>query len=512
MNRRLKVRVIREILRYAFDHNLSREAIAGALQTSKGSVTNVLNRFAASGLNWPLAAEISDCALETLLYPPREKNEQAPKPDIDYIRKELGRKHVTLQLLWREYHDQYPHGMSRASFYRYWQAHRQLDPTMAIVHKAGDKLFVDYSGDGPFYIDRRTGEKINAELFVCCQGGSGFSYAEATASQSAPDFVASHVRALAYFGGAPVALVPDNLKSGVKRSDRYEPTLGPLYAKLAEHYGCAVLPARVRKPRDKAMVENAVLSIQRYILGRLRNRVFFSLAALNEAVRVLLNQFNDEPMQSYGGISRRERFYRIDQPALRPLPDTPFKLTSLQLDLRVSQNYHILYEKHHYSVPHALIGQRVDVHQAGGILEIYYQDQHVARHKKAPPDYGYTTAAEHLHPHHEFVKGWSPEFFLGKGSLIGAATRELMQQIIKRYKHPEQAYKTCLGVLNLAKVYPPQRLEAACARALHFQTPTYQSLKAILLQGLDRQPLAHCIPADASSFCHENVRGARYYG
>lgn len=507
------MRQIREILRCHFEHGLSRDAIARSVGIAKGSVTNVLTRFAASGLTWPLSPSLTNAALEQRLYPPVVGDDPIPRPDMQAITQELCRPHVTLELLWREYRDQYPDGMSRASFYRYCRENRPLEPTMAMIHKAGDKLFIDYSGDGLAYVNRQTGEVIRAELFVCCLGASGYCYADATLSQRAEDFVASHVRAFAYFGGVPAATVPDNLKSGVKRSDRYEPTIGPLYAKLAEHYGFVVLPARVRKPRDKALVENAVLNIQRYILGRLRNRTFFSLAEINTAIRELLDQFNDEPMKGYGGMSRRQRFGQIDQPALHPLPLESFRITAVQVDLRVARNYHILYDKHHYSVPFALVGQQVDVHQSGGIVEIYHHGEHVARHKKQPSNYGYSTVDEHMPPHHRFVKGWTPEYFIGKGSLIGPQTTAVIRQIIARYKHPEQAYKSCLGVLNLAKQYSPERLEVAAARALHFKAPTYQTLKAILLQGLDRQPLTGAPAPDQTSlpFTHDNVRGADYY-
>jgi len=507
------MRQIREILRCHFEHGMSREAIARSVGVAKGSVTNVLTRFLASGLTWPLAPSLTVTALEAQLYPPSTADPPIPRPDIPAITRELSRPHVTLELLWREYHAQYPDGMSRASFYRYYQAHRPMEPTMAMPHKAGDKLFVDYSGDGLAYVSRQTGEVIRVELFVCCLGASGYCYADTTPSQRAADFVASHVRAFTYFGGVPCATVPDNLKSGVKRIDRYEPTIGPLYAKLAEHYGFVVLPARVRKPQDKALVENAVLNVQRYILGRLRDHTFFSPAEINAAVRELLDQFNDEPMKSYGGQSRRQRFVQLDQPVLQPLPSDAFRITAIQRDLRVARNYHILYDKHHYSVPYALVGQQVDVHQSGGILEIYHHGEHVARHKKQPSNYGYSTVDEHMPPHHRFVKGWSPEYFLGKGSLIGPQTTEVFRQIFTRYKHPEQAFKSCMGVLNLARQYTPERLEAAATRALHFQTPTYQTLKAILLQGLDQQPLAGLPTPEPGSlpFTHANVRGADYY-
>lgn len=511
MSRRLLMRQIREILRCHFEHHMSREAIGRSLGIAKGSVTNMFQRYQAAGLCWPLDPTLSDADLEARLYPPVARDPTTPYPDVQAIEQELRRAHVTLELLWREYHDAHPEGMSRASYYRYYQAHHPVEPTMVMTHKAGDKLFVDYSGDGLAYVNRPTGELITVELFVCCLGASGFCYAEGSPSQRADDFVQSHVRAFTYLGGVPLATVPDNLKSGVKRSDRYEPTIGPLYAKLADHYGFVVLPARVRKPKDKALVENAVLNIQRYILGRLRDRTFFSLAEINAAVWPLLEQYNDEPMQGYGGMSRRQRFQQIDQPALHALPRERFLLTAVQTDLRVARNYHVQYAKHHYSVPSALVGQLVDVYLVGGLVELYHQGAHVARHTKQPPNYGYSTTDAHMPPNHQSVNGWSPDYFISKGQRIGPQTTEVFRQIFARYKHPEQAYKSCLGVLTLAKQYTSARLETASARALHFHAPNYQTLKTILLQGLDQQPLTATAEQPSLPFTHEHVRGAEYY-
>lgn len=382
---------------------------------------------------------------------------------------------------------------------------------MRMVHKAGDKLFVDYSGDSLAYINPHTGELVAVELFVCCWGASSHSYTEATASQRAAEFMASHVRALAYFGCAPHAVVPDNLRSAVKKSDRYEPEIMPLYQKLAEHYGFAVLPARARKPKDKAPVESAVGNIQRYILARLRNRQFFSLAELNAAIRVELDAFNREPMRAYGGMSRLDRFLAIDQPAAQPLPDQPFTITAVQYQVRVAPNYHICFDKHHYSVPYPLVRHQVDVYVSGGLLEIYHDGQHVARHIKQPSNWGYTTLDEHMPPNHRFVKGWSPEWFISKGDVIGPHTAAAIREIFTRYKHPEQAYKSCMGVLNLARQYTPVRLEAAAARALHFRTPSYKSLKSILVQDLDQLPLEERADAPCRLPSHDNIRGASYY-
>lgn len=512
MNRRLMMRKIRDVLRCHFEQGLSYDEIARAVGIAKGSVHNILQRFHYAELAWPLPAAMADSALERHLYPVQpQQDDELPRPEPAYIEQEIRRPHVTLELLWREYHTAYPEGMSRASFYRYCHAQRQPELSMKVVHKAGDKLFVDYSGDGLEYINPHTGELVKVELFVCCWGASSYCYAEATPSQRAEEFVASHVRALAYFGRAPHAVVPDNLRSAVKKSDRYEPELMPLYQKLAEHYGFAVLPARVRKPRDKAPVESAVGNVQRYIIARLRNRQCFSLAELNAAIRVELDAFNSEPMRAYGGMSRLERFLSLDQPAAQPLPDQPFTITAVQYQVRVAPNYHICFRKHYYSVPYQLVRRQVDVYVSGGLLEIYHDGQHVARHIMQPPNWGYTTLEEHMPPNHRFVRGWSPEWLISRGSLIGPQTAAVIREIFKRYKHPEQAYNSCMGVLNLARHYTPARLEAAAARALHFRTASYKSLKSILAQDLDQLPPEKSPDEPCRLPLHDNLRGASYY-
>jgi transposase len=508
------MRRIREVLRYHFDLELSNERISGALDISKGSVHNILQRFKESSLSWPLPTDLTDSGLDAALFPSSGPSEPlSTLPDIKYLEKELARPHVTLQLLFEEYRENNPGGVSRASFYRYFNEHCTKPNTMKMAQKGGDLLYVDYSGDGPEYIDRKTGEVKPVELFVSSWGASSYSYAESTESQKTDDFVPSHVRAMDFFGVCPAGIVPDNLKTGVKKADRYEPEANPIYAAFARHYGTAILPARVRKPQDKAVVESNVLHVQRYILARLRNRQFFSLGEINKAIRELLNDYNNRPMKDYGYASRKERFGQLDKPYAKPLPAEPFKITRAKNDVKVAPNYHVRFNDHFYSVPHHLVGQRVDIYQAANIIEIYHDHVHCCRHQVGKKRFGYTTKPEHMPPNHRFVKGWSAEWFLYQAGQIGDTCKEIVRQIMKSKDHVQQGFNAAMGVLQLGRAYSPERLEAACQRAAYYKCYNLQSLKAILKQNLDQQQILfnpggnQPPPVD-----HDNIRGSAYYG
>lgn len=511
------MKLTRKILTYHFEFRMSHDSIAQALGTSKGTVSNALKRFASSGLSWPLKI-IADSELEKKLFPPLSKAEPAERPllipDMEYIVRELHRKHVTLELLWREYEKANQDGMSRATFYRYCKKHIPKKVDMKMIHKAGDKLFVDFSGDSIPYISRDTGEIRNTELFVCSWGASSYTFAEAVESQCARDFVIVHIHALEFFGVIPFALVPDNLKSAVKKWDRYEPFLHPLYEKMAEHYGIAVLPARVRAPKDKAVVESNVGFVQRYILGRLRNRQFFSLAEINDAIRELLIALNNEPMPSYGNQTRYQRFCMLDAEHARPLPTSRFEMIAVKLNVTVAPNYHVRFDDHFYSVPHHLARKKVDVYQTGNVVEIYHDGVHVTRHQKKRPNFDYTTKPEHMPPNHRFVRGWSEEWFLHKAGEIGASTLEAVKSIMKRRKHPQQGFNSALGILNLAKKYRPDRLERAACRAIRHNNPSLRSIRSILEHRLDQKPLYEpyqtTLPIEPVT-SHQNIRGPAYY-
>jgi transposase len=506
---------IRDILRLSLEAKLTLNQIALAVRMSKSGVRNCLKRFKHSGMSYPLPAEMTDTELENSLYPPKKNPGcQYLQPDWARVITDLSKPHVTLELLYQEYLQTYPEkAMSRSSFYRYLSRYRRdhLPPVMRMRHKGGEKLFVDYSGDSLEYVIRETGEIISTQLFIASWGASSYSFAEATHTQALPDWIASHNRAYAYFGCVARAEVPDNTKTAVSRADFYDPDLNPLYAKLARHYGFVVLPARVRKPKDKAVVESNVLHLQRFILGRLRDRTFFSLDEINQAIRELLEEFNSRPMKMFNQ-SRRQRFEELDKPFALALPAEPFRYTDYKAPT-VAPDYHVEYGKHFYSVPYTLIGQKVDLYRIDNLIEIYHDTRHVYRHKLCADDYQYSTVDEHMPPNHRYVKGWSQEFFIHQAQAIGPAVTEVITATMRRQKHPEQGYRSAMGILALIRQYSGQRLELACQRALHFRRANRAVLLSILKSGLDARPIA---PANQPQqprlqLIHGNIRGAKYY-
>jgi transposase len=418
---------------------------------------------------------------------------------------------MTLQRLWEEYAQEHPEGLKRTAFYDHFAQHRPPQTTMKVIHKGGDKVFCDYSGDGLEYIDRRTGEVVSVNLFVCTWGASSYTFLEGTATQKTADFSLSHVHALDYFGVAPFAFVLDNTKSGVKKTDRYDPVANPVYGKMADHYHVAFLPARVRKPQDKAVVECAVLVAQRLVLARLRNRTFYSLDEVNVALREEMELLNNRPMKEYGGQTRRQRFEELDRPYAQKLPAETFKISRIKTDVRVAPNYHIRFEDHHYSVPYHLVGQQVCVYQIGQTIEIYHDGVHLCRHQFGRPNYGYTTCKEHMPPNHAFVKGWSKEWFMAQAMIVGPATADAVAHIMKAREHVQQGFNAALGLLRLAKTYSPQRLENACHRAGIFKSQTLQAIKSILERELDKQNVLPFPPEQQPPVEHQNIRGPQYY-
>lgn len=515
--KRTTMRKVREIMRLHYESSLSNQQIADALRISKTSVFNTLERFRASGMIWPIPEDLADMELEARIYkkdPARKKADILP--DFEYIEDEVSRPHMTLELLWNEYAQNNPDGLGRSSFYRHYRTYRKARSiSMNVIHKGGDKVFVDYSGDGLRYYNRETGNWVETEVFVCSWGASSYSYAECSESQNGQDWVRSHIRALEYFECVPNAFVPDNLKSGVTKASFYEPEINALYEKFAQHYSTAILPARVRKPKDKAVVESNILHLQRFIFGRLRNRTFFSLADLNQAVWEVLNLYNDRPMQQYKK-SRRERFELLDKPYAKPLTSNPFLFTDVKYDIRVAPNYHIEFDKHYYSVPHEIARECVDVYQINNILEIYHKGTHVCRHKKGLPDYRYTTKEEHMPHNHKFVKGWSPAWFIAQAEKIGPALAELVGRVMDNRKHPEQGFRAAMGLLGLSKKYREERVEKAAERALHFGNLTCKAMKTILDQGLEEKAVTEnqtqsTISPSSRTDLHENIRGQEYY-
>jgi transposase len=504
------MRTIREVLRLKSQCGLSNRDIAASCRICETAVRGYLSRAKLAGLSWPLPETLTDAQLETLLFPrhTHRADKQRPLPDWSEVHKQLKRKGVTLQLLWEEYRGNSSRGYGYSRYcqlYATWK--KSADPTMIQQHKAGDKLFVDYAGLTLPITDPKTGEISEAQIFVGSLGASNYTFAEATLTQSLPDWIGSHIRAFAFLGGVPRLVVPDNLKSGVTSPCRYEPDLNPTYLRLAAHYGIAVVPARVKKPRDKAKVENAVQQVERRILAPLRNHTFHTLEEINAAIVPLLAALNEQPSKSLGS-SRHSLFVILDQPALRPLPVPPFGEGEWS-KARVNLDYHVVVANHRYSVPARLIGSLVEVHLTERLVEIFAANERVASHPRSPVRNGFTTLPEHMPASHRQTQ-WQEAQFLAQAKKHGPQTQELVAHILQSRPVPEQSYRSCLGILRLGDHYGSARLEAAAQRALQTHVPTYKSVAAILKNGLDALVLPPTLPASAPLH-HDNIRGADYY-
>ena len=507
---RLSMRQTREILRQKWLLGRTHRDVARSLRVSVGAVGATVHRAAVAGLDWPQVAALTEETLAARLYGERTGVAgPRPQPDCAYLHTERRKRGVTLALLHLEYRERHPDGYGYTQFcdvYRRWLARRAL--TMRQVHYAGEKLFVDYAGQHPRLLDAGTGTPVEVELFVSALGASSYTYAEATATQQLPDWIASHTRAFAFYGGVPAAVIPDQLKSAVTTPCRYEPGVQRTYGELAEHYGTAIVPARPARPRDKAVVEVAVQIAERWILARLRHETFFTLAALNARIAELLEDLNTRPMRRYGA-SRRQLFERLDQPALRPLPAEPFVYAEWKT-AGVNIDYHVEVDHHYYSVPHGLVHERLDARLTATTVELFQRGQRVAAHVRSHARGGYTTCPAHMPKAHQQHLEWTPSRLIHWAGTIGLQTAALVEAILAARPHPEQGYRSCLGILRLAKRYGPGRLEAACARAGAVGARSYRHVDAILQKGLDRLALA-TPPAAPPPAPHENVRGRDYY-
>lgn len=512
--KRSVMRKIKEVLRLKFEAKLSHERIAAATGVSKGAVSNYVQRAIQKSLGWPLPDDLDESALEALLFRQAAPREAYAPPDFAYLHQELKRKSVTLQLLWEEYHA--AHG-ERAYRYSQFCVHYQrfrdsLARSMRQVHRAGEKLFIDYSGDTVAVIDAATGEIRRAEIFVAVMGASKYVYAEATWTQSLPDWIASHIRTLEHLQAVPDLLTPDNLKSAIKKACRYEPEATSTYEDMARHYGTAILPARPFRAKDKAAVEMSVLVVQRWILARLRNRQFFSLPELNIAIAELLVDLNRRPFKKLPGC-RASVFETIDRPAMKPLPQTRYEYAEWR-KARAGVDYHVEVDHHYYSVPHALVRQEILVRLTATTIECLFKGRRVAAHVRSYVPGKHTTIPQHMPEAHRRHMEWTPGRLLNWGQKIGTGTRAVVQWQLENRPHPEQGYRACLGLLNLAKTYGEQRLEAACRRALSIGSPTRKRILAILEAKLDQHPdlfPAADTAAPTASRSHTNVRGAEYF-
>jgi len=511
--KRINMKKIREIIRFSETTDMSERKIARALNISRPVVAQYIKDFNSSSLTYEQIKGMADSQFLALFE--KQKNKKCSKYEelsqqFPHITTELLKTGVTLMTLWNEYLREHPDGYSYSQFCYHFQVWRNASKiTMHIEHKAGDKMFVDYAGDRLTVVDRRTGKEQPVEVFVAILGSSQLTYAEASLSQKSEDWIRSNERAFIYFGGVTQAIVPDNLKSGVSRSDKYEPGINPMYDDFAEHYRTVILPARVRHPQDKALVENAVRLIYQRIYAPLRNRTFWSLDELNEAIWDLLKKHNDTPFQRLN-MSRRELFERVEKQVLKPLPRTRYAIKQCK-ELTVQLNYHVELreDRHYYSVPWQFRGKRVRVIYDDRTVAIYYDNIRIVQHKRRRIPNDYTTLPTHMPPEHRNYAEWSPERFIKWGQSIGDDVAEIIRVVLKSRKHQEQAFKTCMGILNLVKEHGPDRLNKACGRALGFGFYSYRRIKNILERGLEEEKPEDSMELPVSS--HENIRGSKYY-
>jgi transposase len=504
------MRKIREVLRLFLDCHLTKRQIATSCAIARSTVSEYLMRFAACGLSWPLSAETDDAKLEALLFPPTPVVIEPPRESLDFvtIHRELRRKAVTLMLLWQEYKAVHPDGYQYSQFcnlYRQWAG--RIDPVMRQEHRAGEVLYVDWAGMTVPVLDPLTGSQQQASIFVAVLGASNYSYAEATLSEQLCDWINAHCRAFAFFDGVSRALVPDNTRTGISKPCFYEPDLNPTYLEMANHYNTAILPTRVKKPRDKAKVENGVLVVERWILARIRNESFFSLAALNRRISELIEELNGRPFQKLHGC-RRQAYEEIDRPALKPLPAEAYQFAEWK-KATVHIDYHVEVEGHYYSVPFRLIGKKLDVRYTQSTIECFYKNTRMASHLRSYQRGHHTTLKEHMPPSHQRWLEWTPERFERWALKTGPACACLIATIITSRPLPQQGFRSALGILRLEKDYGALRLEMACQRALEIGATSYSSLKSILKRGLDRNANLEASSAPPSE--HDNIRGAAYY-
>lgn len=508
--RRISMRRLKEVLRLTYEQGLNRREVARSCGMGVGTINDYLKAFKAAGLGWPLPEGLSELELSERLKPERRETTKPGRgfPDMDYLHGQLRRKNVTLKLLWEEYRAESPEGYGYSQFCEYYNRWKhRIDPVMRQTYEPGDKLFVDWGGQTVPVHERETGEVSEASIFVAVLGASNYTWVEAFGSQKLAHWISGHVHAYEFFGGIPRITTPDNPKTAVIKACRYEPRLNRSYEEMAEHYRTVIIPTRPGKPRDKAKVETGVQIAQRWILARLRDHKFFSMAALNDTLRVLLDELNKRPFQQLGGC-RLELYEREERRQLTPLPDQPYELATWA-KAKVNIDYHVTVDKHHYSVPYRYVQRSVDVRRTEEIVEIYCEGHRIAAHPRSWRSGRFSTLDKHRPKSHQAHLDWTPSRLIDWAGTLGSCCATAVEQILDEKRHPEQGYRSCLGIIRLARGFGNQRLEAACRRALHYQTCSYQSIKSILESGLDQQELED--PTDRILPDHVNVRGQDYY-
>lgn len=508
---RLSMRKIREILRLKHDNGLTDRQIAKSCSVSRSTVASYLTRAESAGLAWPIPEDLDDRDIYCLLF--KKKGGSAVNkrnmPPMKDIHNELKKKGVTLQLLWYEYKQDNPDGYQFSYFcelYQKWA--NKLDIALRQRHNAGEKMFIDYAGHTIPVHDPETGNVTEAQLFIAVLGASNYTFAEATPSQALPFWVKSHIHAFEFFGGVTQILVPDNLKSGVTHPSRYEPDINPTYNDMALQYGTAVIPARVRKPKDKAKAETAVKFAESWIIAALRKHKFFNFAELNKAIAEKLAVLNNRAFQKLD-TTRREMFIKIDKPALKPLPAAKYEYAEWK-KARVNIDYHIEFDRHYYSVPYQLRKEQVDIRYTNSTVEVLFNDKRVASHLRRYRKGGFTTCREHMPKSHQQYLEWTPSKIINWATKNGPQTGQIVAGIINSRRHPEQGFRACMGLMRLGKRYSPQRLENACARAISIKSYSYKSVDSILKKGLDKLPL-QLDQSEKEPIDHNNIRGKKYF-
>jgi len=510
--KRITMRQLREILRLRLHAELSMRQIRDSLRLSLGAIQKSVSKAEELDLRWDAIEKLDDQQLAAKIYPQADAVKSSTKvlPDWVEIYQELKGKGMTKQLLWEEYTQQYPNrSFSYAQYcllYRNWLKKQRR--SMRQTHKAGEKLFVDYAGQTVSIVTPVTGEIRTAQIFVAVLGASNYTFCEATWSQKLPDWINSHVRAFNFIGGVPTIVVPDNLKSAVTKACRYDPKLNPSYQQLAAHYGTALVPARPLKHKDKAKAEVGVQIIERWILAKLRHQTFFSLSELNQCIKTLLEEVNNKPFKQLKG-TRQQWFETIDKPALLPLPKQSYQYTDIKT-VKVNIDYHVQYEDHFYSIPHHLVGERIELHAKEYLIELFFHNKRITSHARKYTS-GMTTVSEHMPVKHEKHQKWTPGRLMNWAKDIGDEVLLWVKAVLNQRQHPEQAYRVCLGLLNLSRSYPAERLNKACAIANKNSLFKLKHIKDILLSNQDQliSETKESLPTLPQT--HENIRGPKSF-
>ena len=517
----LAVRKIMEILRLYFELGASQRVIARSVGCAHSTVGDYVGRAQTLGLDsWDKIAPLSEAELDQKLFtqatPQLETSapttrSRKPLPNWNELHLELRRVGVTVELLWQEYREEFPNGFGRTQFCEHYSRYkRKLSLVMRQEHKAGEKCFVDYSGNGIPIVNIKTGEVTMCELFVAALGASSYTFAHATPTQQLPNWLSSHVKMYEFFGGVPTLTIPDNLKSGVTKVCRYDPEINRSYNDLAEHYGTCILPARPYTPRDKAKVESAVLVAQRWIVAVLRKRIFHSLADVNTAIAECLEKINNKTMRHLGK-SRRELFLAIDKPAHKPLPQKVFELAEWK-KVRLNIDYHVVLDDHYYSAPFQLVHAELWLRATASAVELFHRGTRVASHVRSYLRYKNTTLLEHMPPAHRHHAEWTPSRIIGWAQKFGPACGELVSQIIASKTHPELGYRAALGIVRMERKYGVTRLEKACTKALALNSASYRTVKTILVNAAEDIPMPGTEAPNVTILkSAENIRGPHYF-